>query len=462
MITVLNQYFPGRLFVLLATENLLILLGIWAGVAYHTGGQHVSLITYPTLFGKALLITVICQFCLYYADIYDLRTMSSRIEVLMRVMQALGVAALILATLFYFFPETRLGAGIVETSLLGIVLAILVWRIFIEWVNRAYGAGRRILLVGSGASVQALTRELRLRSDLPLTVIGSVSDAGVTQGFAGVPLLGSLEDLGRIIEETKPDQLIIALKERRQQLPINMLLKLRMTGLMIEEAASLYQKITGKIPVESIHPSSLIFSDGFQQSTLKRIYGRIVGLIVGSISLIFLGPVMLLIALLIKLDSPGPALYRQKRVSINNTTFDVLKFRSMRMDAESASGPVWAQDKDPRVTRVGRILRKVRLDELPQFINVLYGEMSFVGPRPERPHFVTQLAEKIPFYDLRHSVRPGITGWAQVSCHYGATVEEAQEKLEYDLFYIKNFSLSFDCLILFQTVKIVLFGRGAR
>ena len=310
--------------------------------------------------------------------------------------------------------------------------------------------------------MQALTRELRLRSDLPLTVIGSVSDAGVTQGFAGVPLLGSLEDLGRIIEETKPDQLIIALKERRQQLPINMLLKLRMTGLMIEEAASLYQKITGKIPVESIHPSSLIFSDGFQQSTLKRIYGRIVGLIVGSISLIFLGPVMLLIALLIKLDSPGPALYRQKRVSINNTTFDVLKFRSMRMDAESASGPVWAQDKDPRVTRVGRILRKVRLDELPQFINVLYGEMSFVGPRPERPHFVTQLAEKIPFYDLRHSVRPGITGWAQVSCHYGATVEEAQEKLEYDLFYIKNFSLSFDCLILFQTVKIVLFGRGAR
>jgi sugar transferase (PEP-CTERM system associated) len=274
--------------------------------------------------------------------------------------------------------------------------------------------------------------------------------------------MGTLNQLGTIISDCKPDRLIMALQERRQQLPIDLLLRYRLKGLVIEEASTLYQKLTGKIPVESIHPSALIFSDGFRQSALQKIYGRSLGLIAAVISLIFVGPLMAIIALAIKLDSRGPALYSQTRVGLNGDFFEVLKFRSMRVDAEANSGPVWAQDVDPRITRVGRILRKLRLDELPQFINVLKGDMSFVGPRPERPFFVDLLKEKIPFYDLRHAVRPGITGWAQVSCHYGASVEDAQQKLEYDLFYIKNFSLSFDGVILFQTIKIVLFGRGAR
>src|SRR5437763_15961536 len=213
MIKVLNQYFPGRLFVLLVTENVLILLGIWAGVSYQMSGRGMSFLAYPVLLGKAFLVTVICQFCLYYADIYDLRTMSSRIEVLMKVMQALGAAALILSSLFYFVPETRIGAGIVEVSILGIVLVILLWRIFIEWLNRAYGAGERVLLVGSGNAVHALTRELRQRPDLPISLIGSVSDSANSHGLSGVPLLGSLEDLGRIIAEKSPTRLIIALKE---------------------------------------------------------------------------------------------------------------------------------------------------------------------------------------------------------------------------------------------------------
>lgn len=214
--------------------------------------------------------------------------------------------------------------------------------------------------------------------------------------------------------------------------------------------------------MESIHPSALIFTDGFRQTTLQRIYGRSLGLMAAMLSLVFVGPLMLLITIAIRLDSKGPILYKQTRVGHNGKLFEVRKFRSMYQDAESKSGPVWAQDVDPRVTRVGRVLRKLRLDELPQFINVFYGDMSFVGPRPERPFFVDLLKDKVPFYDLRHAVRPGITGWAQVSCDYGASVEDAQQKLEYDLFYIKNFSLSFDCLILFQTIKIVLFGRGAR
>lgn len=463
MIKVLNQYFPGRLLVLLVTENVLILLGIWASISY-MGSSHLAPADFPILFGKAFLVTAICQFCLYYADIYDLRNIGSKVEIFLRVMQALGAAALVLATLFYFFPEMRLGAGIVETALLAIVGGILLWRIFVEWINRAYGAGERILLVGSGVAVQNLTRELRGRPDLPINVLGIVEEDGATSSaaFQGLDSLGTLDELNKILEDVRPDRLIIALKERRRQLPIELLLRWRMTGLVIEEASTLYQKITGKIPVDSIHPSALIFTDGFRQSTLQRIYGRSLGLVAAVLSLIFVGPLMALIAIAIKLDSKGPAFYQQTRVGLNGKLFEVRKFRSMYVDAESKSGPVWAKDVDPRITRVGRVLRKLRLDELPQFINVLYGEMSFVGPRPERPFFVDLLKEKVPFYDLRHSVRPGITGWAQVSCNYGATVEDAQQKLEYDLFYIKNFSLSYDCLILFQTIKIVLFGRGAR
>ncbi|MCU1286123.1 MAG: tuaA [Acidobacteriales bacterium] len=464
MIKVLNQYFPGRLFVLLVTENLLILLGIWIGISYQTGDLRWSLLSYPTLFGKAILINLTCQFCLYYADVYDLRNIGSRLEIGLRTLQALGAAALILATLYAIFPEMRLGAGIVETAIVAIVCGILVWRIFIEWLNRAYGAGERILLVGSGDAVHSLIRELRGRPDLPITLIGTVDEEGYAGSavFPNLSSLGTLKDLGQIIKDSSPDRLIVALKERRQQLPIDLLLSYRMRGLVIEEASALYQKLTGKVPVESIRPSALIFSDGFSQSTLQKIYGRLLGFIAAVLALIFVGPFLLLIAAVIKLDSRGPALYKQSRVGLNGELFDVLKFRSMRMDAEATSGPVWAQDVDPRITRVGRFLRKVRLDELPQLINVLYGHMSFVGPRPERPFFVDLLKDKIPFYDLRHAVRPGITGWAQVSCHYGATVEDAQQKLEYDLFYIKNFSLSFDSLILFQTIKIVLFGRGAR
>lgn len=461
MIKVLNQYFPGRLFVLLVTENVLILLAIWGTVSFQLGAAEIS--AHPTLFLKALVVTAICQLCFYYADIYDLRTIGSKVEILFRLLQALGAAAILLAGVFVLFPGMRLGERVVEISILATVFTILLWRFFVEWLNQAYGGGERILLVGSSNAVKDLAHEIKLRPDLPIQLLGTVSETAENgELIEGLKDLGSLEHLESIISENSPDRVIVALKERRQQLPINMLLKKRMQGLLIEEASTLYQKITGKIPVESIHPSSLIFSEGFLQSPFRRAYARIFGLIGAVLALIVFGPLMLLVAIAIKLDSKGPVLYRQTRVGKNGKPFEVLKFRSMRIDAESLSGPVWAQEKDPRVTRVGRLIRKVRFDELPQFLNVFYGQMGFVGPRPERPHFVEQLGAQIPFYDLRHSVRPGITGWAQVSLHYGATVEDSKEKLEYDLFYIKNLSLSLDFLILFQTVKIVLFGKGAR
>ncbi len=461
MIKVLNQYFPGRLFVLLFTENILILLGIWAAVSYFTAGQTNTPL--PVLFLKCIAITAVCQLCFYYADIYDLRSMTSRLEVFFRLLQALGAACLILAALFTLFPDLRMGALVVESSVVGIILLILTWRLVVEWLQRAYGGGERVLLVGSGSPVVALCAELQKRPDLPLNVVGIVGEeSGDTFPMPNLPQVGSVNDLERAIADTNPDRIIIALKERRQQLPLDLLLRTRMRGVLIEEGSSIYQKVAGRIPVESINPSSLIFSEGFQQSAFRRLYARVFGFAGAILCLTLCGPLMLLIAALIKLDSRGPVLYKQERVGKYGATFQIMKFRSMRTDAETASGPVWAQKEDPRITRVGRWLRKLRFDELPQFLNVLYGQMGFVGPRPERPHFVRQLAEAIPYYDLRHSVRPGITGWAQVSCDYGATVEESRQKLEYDLFYIKNVSFSFDLMILFQTIKIVVFGKGAR
>jgi len=465
MVKILNQYFPGRLFVLLATENLLILAGLWAVMAYQIrGAGFFSPLSEPAFFTKAFAFTILCQLCFYYADIYDLRSLRSKLEVAVRIAQAVGAAALILAAIYYLFPQMRLGEGIVETSLIAIIVAIISWRVLLEWLNRAYGAGERVLLVGSGIAVQELAQVISRRTDLPIAIAGIVEEEG-HRGYEEtpqLPVVGVLPDLERILREVKPERLIIALRERRQQLPIDLLLHYRLRGLVVEEAAALFQKITGRVPVESIHPSALIFTDGFRQSRIRRISNRTLDLIGAVIGLVLCGPLMLLIALAIKGTSRGPALYKQERVGRNGERFQVMKFRSMRVDAEKSSGPVWAQADDPRVTTIGRWLRKLRLDELPQFLNVIKGEMSFVGPRPERPHFVEDLKEEIPFYDLRHSVRPGITGWAQVCYSYGATVEDSKVKLEYDLFYIKNNSISFDCLILFQTIKIMLFGKGAR
>jgi len=463
MIRVLNQYFSGRVFILIASENFLILSGIWVSLAIHTGSLRLSAEQYPGLLWRVVLVTLLCQLCMYYADVYDLRKMTSRLELGVRIAQAIGAAAILIALLFFLIPQARLASGVVERFMLVIIGTILMWRVAVEWLNRVYGGQERVLLVGSGHEVYDLAREIRARNDLPIKMVGVIGEGGpVADEFHGLPSLGYIEELERVVNEQSPDRIIIALRERRRQLPVDYLLTRRLSGMRIEDATTLYQSITGRVPVSSVRPSSLIFTDGFRQSETSKLYGRIAGFVGAILALLVAGPLMLLIALVIKLESRGPVFYKQERVGLNGKPFYCLKFRSMRADAEKSTGPVWASEQDPRITRVGKWLRLLRLDELPQFINVLRGEMSFVGPRPERPFFVQQLKEQIPFYDLRHYVRPGITGWAQVSHHYGASIEEAKYKLEYDLFYIKNCSISFDMLILFQTIKICLFGRGAR
>jgi len=464
MMKILNQYYPGRVLVLLFTENVLIILGVWVATCIYTGRFYLTLLYYPALFGKALLITLVCQVCFYFNDLYDLKSISSPLQIVARLLKSLGVASLILALLYLLIPATRFGSGIVETSVIGIALLVLLWRVLLDWFNRVYAPGDRILIVGTGPHAQSLARQVDGRPDLHMKVIGLVSENGVApkSSSSGIACLGRLEALSQIAAEAKPDRIVIAVEERRNHLPMDALLRLRLGGTRIEHGSSLHEKLTGRIPIDAVRPSGLVFSEVFQTSVRPIRYRRAIGAAGATLGLMVLSPLMAMIAIAIKLDSPGPVFYGQERVGLEGTIFEMLKFRSMRADAEQATGPVWAGRHDPRITRVGGVLRKLRLDELPQLINILRGEMNFIGPRPERSHFVETLRHRIPFYDARHLIRPGLTGWAQVSYSYGSTWEESKEKFEYDMFYLKNMSLPLDLLILFQTFKIAVQGRGAR
>jgi sugar transferase (PEP-CTERM system associated) len=278
----------------------------------------------------------------------------------------------------------------------------------------------------------------------------------------GVPVRDGFEPLCRIAEAEGASSIIVALDQKRGVLPYRELLQCKMKGMDVIDGESFYERVTGKLLVEKITPSWLIFSDGFQKSAFSKLSKRFVGLVISSLMLILASPLLLLTAIAIKLDSRGPVIYKQERVGEGGKIFHLYKFRSMVADAEKQTGPVWADKDDPRVTRVGKVIRKLRLDELPQAWNVFNGDMSFVGPRPERPFFVEKLKQEIPYYNERFTVKPGVTGWAQIKYPYGASKQDALEKLKYELYYIKNMSFIFDLIIIFHTVKIVLLGRGSR
>jgi sugar transferase (PEP-CTERM system associated) len=274
-------------------------------------------------------------------------------------------------------------------------------------------------------------------------------------------VVGNYKQISSICQKGGVDRIVVALDERRGRFPLEELLFWRLRGIPVDDGVTFSEYLAGKLSVENLYPSSLIFSNGFKSSSITRIIKRGIDISGSIIGLTLLFPVNLMVAIAIKLDSKGPIFYRQERMGEDGKKFRLLKFRSMRANAEE-NGPEWAKVNDQRVTRVGRMIRKWRLDEIPQMVNVLRGEMSFVGPRPERPVFVEQLEEEIPYYSLRNAIKPGITGWAQISYPYGASKEDALEKLKYDLYYVKHMSFLFDLTIIFETVKIVVLGRGAR
>jgi sugar transferase (PEP-CTERM system associated) len=317
--------------------------------------------------------------------------------------------------------------------------------------------------LGSGESAITIARELTRRGDLNVHLVGLVHEESAEPGTVfGYPILGGMDRLEEIAVRHCVTRIVVALADRRGVLPVRELVTLRVQGIIVEDVHSAISALSGRVWLSVVKPGWFVFSEGFHRSRFTLITKRCLDILFSVLALALSLPVMAAVALAVRLDSQGPVLYRQTRVGLGGRCFEVLKFRSMSVNAETGKGAQWAKQNDPRVTRVGRRLRKYRLDEFPQLINVIRGDMSFVGPRPERPAFVEMLRKEIPYYDERHSVRPGITGWAQVRYDYGATVEDALRKLEYELFSLQNMSVFFDLAIMFATVRVMLSGSGAR
>ena len=426
-------------------------------------GHPTSFYHFEYLILKALLIVACVQLSLYYFDLYDLKIFRRNIELGIRLLQSLGVSSILLAALYYLFPLLIIGRGIFLISL-GLMGAIIVsWRLIYNHFLKTRQLDQKIMIIGSGPLAKNIAKEIVERVDTGFKVIGFITDnpERVGQKLVNPSIINDQSQILDIAIKERVDRIIVALEERRGKFPDAQLLECKMRGIAVEEGIEFYEHLTGRLQVESLRPSFLIFSDGFKKSKLTMWTKRITEFSLSLIGLFLLSPITLVISILIKIDSRGPVFYKQERVGEGGKIFKLLKFRSMVENAET-NGPVWAEQDDKRITRVGRWMRKWRIDEIPQMFNVLKGDMSFVGPRPERSFFVERLRKEIPFYDQRFSVKPGVTGWAQIKYRYGASKEDALEKLEYDLYYIKNLSPLYDFLIIFETIKVVLSGKGAR
>lgn len=411
-----------------------------------------------------ILLAVICQLCLYYCDLYDLKAVRSAQGSCVRLLQALGVCSVLIGSAYTLFSRASIDPGLFLEAVFVLFGVLICWRTAFFWLCKKRMLRNPTLILGTGELAKKLAAEILRRPEIGVRIVGFVSEdrSLVGKSLVNPTVLGHTSDLRRIIERERVSEVLVAMPESRGSMPIAELLDLKIKGVSVVEATTRYEEITGKIAVENLRPSWLVFSRGFKKSRFTLFHLRMISMLFSALGLVVCFPIMIVVAILIRLDSKGPVLFRQERVGKDGKTFQLLKFRSMFLDAEAETGPVWARENDSQVTRVGRIIRILHLDELPQFINVLRGDMSFVGPRPERPEFVKELSQKILYYNQRHAIKPGITGWAQIKHQYGASISDALEKLQYDLFYVKNLSALLDLYIILQTVRIVILGKGAR
>ena len=424
-------------------------------------------LTWQALFSrKAFFIAAVFQACLYYFNLYDYTEAYNFLTWGKRLLQALVCAAIIIASVYYIFPEVIVSKEVFTVCVIVALVLIAAWRFGYNLVLTRGWFNQNIIILGSGKLAVAILKEILAKKDCgynALLVVQRSDDQERLNGFNSyMACIANFDGIRHLAGERLTKKIVVAITEQRGSFPTTELLNCRLDGIEILQGQSFYEMLAGKLYVEQLNPGWLVFSEGFDRSLLQTVLKRAADIILSLCLLILLMPLLLLTALLIKLDSAGPVFFTQERVGGKRKIFKIYKFRSMTSDAEAKIGPVWAQTNDDRVTRIGRFIRPSRIDELPQLWNVLKGEMSIVGPRPERDFFVKQLTELIPYYIERFTVKPGITGWAQVNYPYGASVEDAVAKLNYDLFYIKNSSWIIDLMILMRTVKIVLSGKGAR
>ncbi len=457
MIRLFKVYYPMRTLVLLVGEALIVWTSFLLAMMLEHQEDSWVLLNVEYGYIKILVLTGIVLVFSHGFDLYDSTLMGAKGDQVFRLLLVLGFLSLALAAVGFIYPGILPGRGTTLTGLIILTITLLCWRTAYSWMVKQSFLRERVYVLGTGERAERLVQGLRERSELGVEVVGWTGNVqgDLTRETVASHLLGLVRSKG-------VHRVIVAMPDRRGTLPVEELLDMRLLGVKVEEATSWLEKISGRIEVEQLYPSWLIFADGFRFSSFFRLMRRVANFSFALIGTVASLPLLPFVALAVKLDSSGPVLYRQKRVGRRGGIFHCYKFRTMRQDAEADTGATWALDNDPRITRVGRFLRMTRLDEIPQLWCVLKGDMHFVGPRPERPEFVEWLSKAIPYYNVRHVVRPGITGWAQVQYKYGNTLEDAREKLQYDLFYIKNASLGLDLLIMFQTIKIVLLGHGAK
>lgn len=457
------RYLALRKFGIVFAETLFLTGWILVGHLIYFGQIWPPAPNYSAILVKAFLIAIIFQLVMHLNDIYGFQGSRLSRTFVIRIFQSLVIAWCILAVLFKVVPHGDLSrTGLIYGMILCSVFLML-WHTMLRLYMRVRTPHTNLLVLGTGNLAREAVSEILRHPELGIKVVGFVD---ANPGLVGVSIvnprvIGGYQDLARLVRVHRVDWIVVGLQDRRGKLPIKELLDFKTRGITIEDATTFYERVAGKIPIENLKPSWLVFNSGFAVSKSMLAKKRIFSIAFSFFLLLALSPLLLLVMIAIKLDSRGPIFYRQERVGQDGRRFLLCKFRSMRQDAEKDTGPVWAREGDDRVTRVGRILRRTRIDELPQFYNVLRGDMSLVGPRPERPMFVEQLSEEIPYYPLRHVIKPGITGWAQINYGYANTLEHTVEKLQYDLFYIKNISWILDLLIVFETVKTVMVKSGS-
>jgi len=519
-----GQKIPDKTLVLVASEAALIAFGLLFATALRLldADAFRQQIWVPGALTRYALVVLVCELSLYYYDLYDLQIVSRRAALFTRLLQALGTAWMVLALVYFWDPDISLGRGVAAIAAPVIITLVAGWRLLVDASAPLLRRKQRILIVGDGPSGWFLVEEVLRRPELNIEVAGILSEAspagvdsgiGDSEGVSPWPrrslmcsrstlvrssvagsltldlvssnqavsgaavavetappelpelkfpsVIGVPRDVERCVVSERADRVVLAFSERRGQTPIKELLRLKFRGVTIEEAQTVYERITGRILLDQLAPSWLILADGFRKAKLLLGAKRAADIIISAIGLALVSPLMALVAVAILLESGGQALFRQTRVGLNGSHFQILKFRSMRQGSHFGAAS-WTADRDPRITRVGHLIRKFRIDELPQLLNVLRGDMSLVGPRPEQPPLAEMLEAELPYYDRRHCLRPGITGWAQVKYGYGASIEQSKIKLEHDLFYIKHLSLSLDLAILFETAKVLVTGRGAK
>ncbi len=412
---------------------------------------------------ESIVFVSVTLFSSYFLELYSRKKVFrfNLKEMPAIILLAIAVSFFVLTSIFFMFPSIALGRRALLLSLGIYGLLQCAWHISYKSFLNLSGMKQKVLILGIGDLARKMEQIMFLHKT-QYAFAGYYDLSSQILQDSTSPLEATCGSLVETAKREKIDKLVVAVTERRGVLPLKELLNCKFAGVDIVDAPSFYEEVMGKMLLESIAPGWFIFADGFKLNQTIKFFKRLSDIFLASVGLILTAPLFPLVALLIKIDSKGPVFYRQLRVGEGEINFMLIKFRTMKQNAETQSGAVWAQKHDTRVTRIGSILRKVRLDELPQFINVLKGEMSFIGPRPERPEFVEKLQRTIPYYIHRHFVKPGITGWAQIKYRYGASEEDSLEKLRYDLYYIKNLSLLLDTSITIDTIKVVLFGKGAR